>query len=140
MNESILTSTKKILGLAEDYTVFDADVITHINSAFSTLQQLGIGPVEGFAIADDQAEWADFLSTDIRLNSVKTYIYLRVRLVFDPPATSFTITAIQEQIREIEWRLNALREETAWIDPNPVVITGDEDVFGDLVVLEGGNP
>lgn len=106
MTNSILDSTKKILGIAPDYTVFDLDIMTHINSAFSTLEQLGVGPANGFMIEDSTAEWGDLLGTDPRLNSVKTYVYLRVRLLFDPPATSFVITAMQEQLREIEWRLN----------------------------------
>lgn len=110
LSNSILTSTKKILGLDESYTAFDLDVITHINSVFTTLHQLGIGPVEGFMIEDSAPIWADFLGDDPRLNAVKTYVYLRVRLLFDPPATSFTITAFEKQIQELEWRLNVHRE------------------------------
>lgn len=126
MNDSILISTKKILGIEETYTAFDLDILTHINSVFFTLNQLGIGPVDGFMINDAEAVWADFLGTDNRLNSVKTYLFLRVRMIFDPPATSFHISAINEQIHEFEWRLNAYREETQWVDPNPidVVISG----------------
>lgn len=120
METSILVGTKKILGLAEDYTAFDHDVITHINTAFSTLTQLGVGPAEGFMIDDDTAEWIDFISdSDLQYNSVKTYVYLRVRMLFDPPATSFVITAMNEQIKELEWRLNVHREETGWVDPDP---------------------
>ena len=106
MSKSILTSTKKILGIAEDYTAFDLDIITHINSVFTTLQQLGVGPVEGFMIEDAQPTWEHFLGNDKRLNSVKTYVYMRVRLMFDPPATSFAISSMQEQVKELEWRLN----------------------------------
>jgi hypothetical protein len=95
METSILISTKKILGLAEDYTVWDHDIITHINSAFSTLTQLGVGPTAGFMIDDETAEWSDFIGTDLELNSVKTYIYLRVRLLFDPPTTSYAISAMK---------------------------------------------
>lgn len=109
-NESILISTKKMLGLDANYTAFDMDVIIHINSTFATLHQLGIGPIDGFMIEDGVPTWDDFLSGDKRLNSVKTYVCLKVRLVFDPPATSFAITAIQDQIREAEWRLNVVRE------------------------------
>jgi hypothetical protein len=115
---SILKSTKKILGIEADYTAFDLDVITHINSAFSTLTQLGIGPINGFMIEDDTATWGDFLGTsDLQLNNVKTYVYLKVRLVFDPPQTSFHLQAIKDQIQELEWRINVHREETAWTDP-----------------------
>ncbi|QAU06249.1 hypothetical protein SEA_RICKMORE_14 [Gordonia phage Rickmore] len=110
MSESILNSTKKILGIDADYDVFDMDVIMHINSAFSTLHQLGLGPEEGFMIEDESAEWGDLLEDDMRLNSVKSLVYLKVRLMFDPPSTSFALTAMQEQIRELEWRLNVYRE------------------------------
>lgn len=119
MESSILTSTKKNLGIPEDYTVFDLDVITHINSAFSTLTQLGVGPPEGFMIEDASAVWDDFIVDDLQYNAVKTYIYLRVRQVFDPPATSYLISAFNEQIKELEWRLNVHREETGWVDPDP---------------------
>lgn len=121
MEQSILLSTKKILGIAPDYTVFDLDILTHINSAFSTLTQLGVGPTTGFMIEDESTEWAEFFGEvpDIQWNSVKTYVYLRVRQVFDPPTTSFAIQAFQDQIKELEWRLNVHREETDWVDPNP---------------------
>lgn len=110
MTDSILNGTKKILGLDPDYTAFDHDVITHINTALGTLNQLGIGPINGFMIDDDEATWDDFLAGDPRLNGVRTYVYLRVRLLFDPPNTSFAITAMQEQVKELEWRLNVHRE------------------------------
>ncbi|QXO14620.1 hypothetical protein SEA_BURLEY_15 [Gordonia phage Burley] len=110
MSESILNSTKKMLGIDADYDAFDMDVILHINGALSTLNQLGLGPEEGFMIEDETAEWGDLLEDDMRLNSVKSLIYLKVRLVFDPPSTSFVLSAMQEQIRELEWRLNVYRE------------------------------
>lgn len=116
MTQSILQSTKKILGIAPEYQAFDLDVMTHINTAFSTLEQIGVGPVGGFMINDDFAEWGHFLGDDPRLNSVKTYVYLRVRLLFDPPTNSFTIGAMQEQVKELEWRLSVL------VDP-PLVVT-----------------
>lgn len=119
MEESILTSTKKILGMDEGYTAFDLDILTHINSAFSTLNQLGIGPVEGFRIDDAAPEWSAFIGDDPRLNNVKTYVFLRVKLLFDPPATSFHTTALQEEVKQLEWRLNVQREETEWVDPDP---------------------
>lgn len=121
MSESILNSTKKILGLSEEYPVFDIDVLMHINTAFSTLNQLGIGPPDGFEILDSTALWSDFLGVDKRLNPVKTYVYLRVRLLFDPPTTSYLITATQEQLREIEWRLQTYREESTWVNPLLVI-------------------
>ncbi|QGJ89059.1 hypothetical protein PBI_UNTOUCHABLE_14 [Gordonia phage Untouchable] len=110
MSESILNSTKKMLGIDADYDAFDMDVILHINGALSTLNQLGLGPEEGFMIEDETAEWGDLLEDDMRLNSVKSLIYLKVRLVFDPPSTSFALTAMQEQIKELEWRLSVYRE------------------------------
>lgn len=119
MSDSILKNTKKILGIGEDYTAFDVDVLTHINSAFSTLNQLGLGPVDGFSVEDETTTWDTFLADDPKLNSVKTYVYLRVRLIFDPPATSYAIDSFKEQIKELEWRLNTNREATGWVDPDP---------------------
>lgn len=118
METSILNSTKKTLGIADDYTAFDLDIITHINTALSTLTQLGVGPVGGFMIEDDGAVWEDFLGeSDFQLNSVKSYVFLRVRQLFDPPTTSYLIESFDRQIREIEWRLNVHREETGWQSP-----------------------
>lgn len=117
MSDSILTSTKKVLGIDESYTEFDLDIIMHINTVLNTLADLGIGPVEGFMIEDDKPVWSDFVGTDINLNSVKTYVYLRVRLIFDPPTTSFTITALEEQAKELAWRLNTRREGESWSSP-----------------------
>lgn len=125
MEQSILKSTKKILGLAEDYTPFDLDILTHINTAFFNLTQLGVGPVGGFHIEDDSAVWADFYADDVEADlfqAVKSYVYLKVRSLFDPPATSYLIEATAKQIQELEWRLNSQREETEWVDPDPPVI------------------
>jgi hypothetical protein len=110
MEQSILTSTKKILGLDESYTAFDWDVITHINAAFSILNQLGVGPLEGFFIEDSSTEWGDYPVPDNQLHLVKTYVYLKVRILFDPPGTSFLLNAATDQIKEYEWRLNVFRE------------------------------
>jgi hypothetical protein len=124
MEQSILTSTKKILGIAEDYTVFDLDILTHINTAFATLTQLGVGPADGFMIEDETAVWTDFDPVDdhLNFNSVKSYVFLKVKMLFDPPTTSYLISASEEQIKELEWRLNTHREGTEWIDPNPDVV------------------
>lgn len=108
--DSILDSTKKILGLDPEYDVFDVDIISHINSAFFTLNQLGVGPAEGFMITDNTTPWTWFSEGLSNLNAVKTYVYLRVRLLFDPPQTSFAISAMEKQIQELEWRLNVHRE------------------------------
>lgn len=132
MEQSILNSTKKILGVPEDYCAFDLDIITHINSVFSTLTQLGIGPLEGFMIEDDRSEWPDFIGDDLEYSAVKSYVFLRVRLLFDPPSTSYLITAVEKQIQELEWRLNVHREGTVWVDEAlvPSVIEGGDAVGG----------
>lgn len=131
MTSSILNSTKKILGISPDYTAFDLDIITHINSVFSTLQQLGVGPEIGFMIEDDTAVWEDLLGGDPRLNSVKTYVYMRVRLMFDPPSTSFAINSLQEQVREMEWRLNVNYERTGWVSPDTSSVDDGEELIID---------
>lgn len=111
MEESILKSTKKVLGLGPTYTVFDHDVVQHINTAFSILQQLGIGPDEGFMIEDETQKWADFPVSILQLNLVKSIIQLRVKMLFDPPTLSFMIEAMEKQIAELEWRANLRRED-----------------------------
>lgn len=110
--DSILTSIKKLLGIDESDTDFDMDVIIHINSALSILHQLGVGPTSGFAVMDASALWSDFISSDhSNLEDVKTYIYLKVKLVFDPgQLSSAVITAMKEEIKELEWRLNVAVE------------------------------
>lgn len=117
MNESILLSIKKILNLDPDYPAFDQDVILHINSVFSTLHQLGVGPNQGFMIEDGEPTWETFFEGDSRLNHIKTYVYLRVRLLFDPPTTGYLVEALQKQIQELEWRINTQREDTQWVPP-----------------------
>lgn len=118
---SILDSVKKNLGLGSEYDVFDADILTHINTVFMNLYQIGIGPLSGFAIEDDEATWDTFLGTSPLLNAVKSYMYLKVKLIFDPPATSFHLTSVEKQIAELEWRILVMREELASpavVDPN----------------------
>lgn len=110
MTTSILTDVKKVLGIDESYTTFDLDVTLHINSVFTTLNQLGIGPDAGFMIEDESATWGSFLGPDPRLNATKSYMYLRVRMLFDPPTTSFLLDAYSKQILELEWRLNLMAE------------------------------
>ena len=107
METSILTSIKKLLGVAEDYTEFDEDIITHINSVFLNLTQLGVGPEEGFMIEDGTAVWEDFINNSVQLQAVKTYVYLKVKLLFDPPLSSSVTESINRMIAELEWRLNA---------------------------------
>lgn len=104
--ESILTSIKKMLGIEEEYTHFDADLIMHINSALNVLKQLGVGPEEGYVINDKSASWGDFISDSKTVQMVKSYVYLKVRIIFDPPTTGAVMEAFKEQIKEFEWRLN----------------------------------
>ncbi|MDO5397627.1 MAG: hypothetical protein Q4G33_06830 [bacterium] len=104
--ESILTSIKKMLGIAEEYEYFDPDIIMHINSVFSVLTQLGVGPSEGYFIRDKTDKWTDFLKSDSRLEILKSYMYLKVKLLFDPPLGTASIEAINRQISELEWRIN----------------------------------
>lgn len=109
--DSILTSIKKLLGITEEYTQFDADIIMHINTVFLVLSQIGVGPEEGFAIEDESAEWTSFLPSNHKLfEAVKSYIYLKVRLLFDPPSSTAVIESINRNISEIEWRLNIAAE------------------------------
>lgn len=119
METSILLSTKKMLGLGAEYTPFDLDIITHINAVFSVLTQIGVGPTVGFAIQDETSKWQDFLSTnDTMLNLAKTYLYIKVRALFDPPTSSHHVIALKELTAEYEWRMNQLREEiTPWTAP-----------------------
>jgi len=125
MEESILKSTKKILGLEADYTPFDLDIITHINATFSILNQLGVGPEASFFIEDDTAVWSDFGVPENQLHLVKTYVYLKVRLVFDPPATSYLINAVTEQIKEYEWRINVFREYELYPPEEVIYLNAD---------------
>lgn len=108
--ESILTSVKKVLGVSEDYTQFDEDIIMHINSVLLNLTQLGVGPDEGFSIEDDTTGWTDFISDKIQLQAVKSYMYLKVKLLFDPPLSSAVIESTNRMIAELEWRLNVATE------------------------------
>lgn len=109
--ESILTSIKKMLGIGEEYAHFDADIIFHINSALMTLSQLGVGQ-EDFYITTDEQLWEDYLGESKKLEAVKSYIYLRVKMLFDPPANSTLVEAMKQQIDEFEWRLNVQAEST----------------------------
>lgn len=104
--DSILTSVKKQLGIAEDYEHFDPDIIMHINSVFSILNQLGVGPPEGFSISDETSVWTDFIGDSLKLELVKTYVYLKIRLIFDPPTSSAVMDAFKQNIAELEWRIS----------------------------------
>lgn len=110
--DSILISIKKLLGMTEEYTVFDPDIIMHINTVFGTLRQLGVGPEKGFAIENEDPVWTEFIPDDdiVRFNAVKTYIYLKVKLAFDPPLSGTVIESMNKMIAELEWRLNVEAE------------------------------
>lgn len=106
LNESILDSIKKLLGINAENTVFDQEIAIHINTVFSELTQMGIGPEKGYMITGPSNVWAEFCKNDFPLlSNVKTYVYLKVRLLFDPPTTSPLIEAINQQIKEIGWRM-----------------------------------
>ena len=107
---SILTSIKKMLGISEEDTNFDMDIIPHINSALMVLRQLGIGPVEGFSIKDKTAEWDDLVGDNKLYDTVVSYVYLKVKLIFDPPPSTAAIEAIKESISEFESRLRDAAE------------------------------
>ena len=143
MAQSILDSTKKALGIEADNTAFDVDLIMHINSVFATLNQIGVGPDTGFAIEDSAATWDQFLGTDPTLNNVQQYVYLKVRVLFDPPQGSYhLINSMNETIKELEWRLNVKREETKYVAPVPATIDPDNVQYvpipvNDFYVSEG---
>ena len=108
-NESILASIKKLIGIEDTETYFDSDIVTGINSAFSSLNQIGIGPDDGFSISDNTKIWSDYL-TDVRtLELVKSYVHLKAKLLFDPPSSSSIIDIINKEISEFEWRLNIIK-------------------------------
>lgn len=110
ITDSVLTSIKKLLGIAEEYEYFDADLIMHINSVFSILTQLGVGPSKGFMIEDKNATWKDFISDESKYMLVKSYMHLKVKLLFDPPLSSAVLECYKTQISEYEWRLNVAAE------------------------------
>ena len=112
MEESILTSIKKLLGIVEDYTQFDTDIIIHINSAISILTQLGVGSSDGFSITDKRATWRDFVgdSSISILSMSKTFIYMKVRLIFDPPQSSAAIESLKQLIDEMSFRITVAVE------------------------------
>lgn len=106
MGDSILTSVKKDLGIAEEYTVFDPDIIRMINTCFSILYQLGVGPEDGFSISDKTATWDDYLDDYSNLEMVKTYISQKTKMLWDTPSNGTLNSALKETIGELEFRLN----------------------------------
>ena len=110
--DSILTSIKKLLGISEDDHYFDETIVMHINEAFMVLTQIGVGPSSGFVVTDDTTPWSDFIPDEsaVRAEWIKTYIYLRVKLMFDPPSNQALLQSINNQISEYEWRLHVAAE------------------------------
>ena len=104
MDDSILSTVKKLLGIFDDDTSFDTDIITHINTYLYSLVQMGVGS-KGFVVTGYNEKWSDFVGDDIDLDAIRTYIYIKVRLVFDPPSNSFTIDSLKEVAKELEWRM-----------------------------------
>lgn len=111
--DSILDSTKQVLGVDADYTAFDVDITLFVNTTLGSLQTIGVGPYDGFVITDNTSLWTDFVSSPKQLVSlVKSYVCLKTKMAFDPPATSFAIEALNKQLSELEFRLNVVAESS----------------------------
>ena len=106
MEESILNTIKSMLGPDSSYEVFDQDILVHINMAIATLTQLGVGPASGFRVTGKDETWGELLGDRVDLDMAKTYIYMKVRIAFDPPANSSVLAAYKEACAEMEWRMN----------------------------------
>jgi len=133
MDDSILDSVKKVLDVSKADTSFDRNIIMHINSVFSDLNQLGVGPIDGFMIENAESKWSEMLDDKLTLNNVKSYTYLKVKMLHDPPATSFHITAIEKLIRESEWRIVQTTSPRLPVVPDPNDPTGP-------IIIDGGAP
>jgi len=131
MEDSILNSTKSILGVDPTYSAFDIDIITHINAAFSVVNQLGVGPDVGFMVNDETAMWADLSLPMNQLNLLRSYIFLKTRMMFDPPASGFLLDATNKQIQEFEVRLSYLREATIPVPTIPTDTYGSDQGYED---------
>lgn len=116
--DSILISIKKLLGIAEDYTAFDDDIIIHINSVFSILTQLGVGPENGFSIIDEREVWSDYSDDLNTIQMIKSYIYLKVKKLFDPPQSGILTNSNDALIQELEWRINVAVDPKKEVPPN----------------------
>lgn len=128
---SILVDIKKALGLGADYTPFDPEIVMFINTAFTTLHQVGVGPKEVYRISGETEKWSAFTGPSV-LEEVKTYIYMKVRLLFDPPTLSFVITMIENQITQLEWRMQVAHDDS-YVPPKPTrpVLPEDEVDWAD---------
>lgn len=116
VENSILDTTKKALGVDSEYTRFDPEIIMHINSVFTTLQQLGVGPAAGYMIEGQNNLWSEFISNPYTMNSVKTLMAFKVRLAWDPPGVASVLASMERQVQELEWRLN-VANDTTWTHP-----------------------
>lgn len=129
MEQSILLSTKKILGIGADDESFDLDILTFINTAFSTLNDVGVGVLGGLHIDGPDYEWDDFAADcgvdDTQVNDIRTYVFLRVRMLFDPPGTPYLINAFEKQLEEHVTRISIRRESVSWVDPDPPLVIED---------------
>lgn len=105
MEESILNSIKQLLGPDSSYDVFDQDILIHINMALSILTQHGVGPSRGFRVEGPSETWEDFLGDSEHIDMIKTYVYMKVKMAFDPPSSSFVMSAMEDTCRELEWRM-----------------------------------
>ena len=128
--DSILVSIKKMLGISEDVKIFDADIIIHINSVLMILNQLGVGPSKGFSITDATSTWSEFIPNESSIEAVKSYVYLKVRLLFDPPTSSAAIESYNKMIAEFEWRINVM------VETGEIVSTETEDLKNRVTNLE----
>lgn len=122
--DSILTLIKKLLGIEENIVNFDIDIISYINSVFPVLNQLGIGPEDGFLITDKTAKWSEYIGDVKNLSNVQTFIFLKVKLLFDPPASAFVLESMERQIKELEWRINIQ------VDKPPTIVEEGDDEYG----------
>lgn len=129
MADSILNDVKQALGLAADYTPYDAEITMHINSVFGDLNQLGLGPEAGYSIVNASDEWSEFIGTEARYNGVRSYVFLKVKMLFDPPTLGYLITANEKVIEKMEWRLNVAREDIDHPMPDPTPEVSLEDGF-----------
>lgn len=119
MEQSILTSTKKLLGVGDDYTAFDPDILTFINSTFAIARQFGVGPVDGVIVEDSEMKWEALELPPNQLSLLKSYMFLRVRMLFDPPTTGILVDAMQKELQEYEQRLSMERETSIPVPVSP---------------------
>ena len=133
--ESILTSIKKLLGIKEEYEEFDTDIMIYINSVFPVLAQLGIGPKEGFMIFDSEATWVDYLGEDNKIvGTVKTFIYLKTKMLFDPPLSSAVLESYNNILRELEWRLTIMADELVKLPKYEISVDGTVLIISESTV------